>query len=292
MSTMLPTMPSSAPSVSKLYELDEEFDEDGLPYPTPDLSLFDGRGLPETDGVPMESEWHVLAPIVLMDSLRFRLRPREDFYTGANMCMYYSRQQIRNREFVGPDFFYVDGVPLHPVRKFWRVWEEGGRYPDVIIELLSRKTARRDRGPKKRLYEKTFQTPEYYCCDPKTMTVEGWRLKAGHGYEPITPDERGWLWCEQLQLWIGTWTGEIIRHHNTWCRFFTPDGQVVPLESEYERAQAESAKAQAEAAKAQAEAAKAELQSAQAQVAAERVRADALEQELALLRQSRAAPSS
>lgn len=277
MSTMLPTMPSSAPRVSKLYELDEEFDEHGIPYPKPDLSLFDGRGLPETDGVPLETEWHVLAPIVLMESLRFHLRPRDDFYAGANLCMYYSKQQIRNREFVGPDFFYVDGVPLHPVRRYWRVWEEGGRYPDVIIELVSQKTHRRDRGPKKRLYEKTFQTPEYYCCDPKTMTVEGWQLKAGHGYEPITPDERGWMWCEKLQLWIGTWTGEINGRHHTWFRFFTPDGQVVPLEGEYERAQAESAKA--------------ELQSAQAQMESERARADALEQELARLRQSRAEPS-
>jgi hypothetical protein len=28
-----------------------------------------------------------------------------------------------------------------------------------------------------------------------------------NAYQPINPDERGWLWCESLGLWLGPWAG-------------------------------------------------------------------------------------
>ena len=49
-------------------------------------------------------------------------------------------------------------------------------YPDVIIELLSPTTAKEDRTTKKRIYEQTFHTSEYYLYDPDTQQLEGWRL--------------------------------------------------------------------------------------------------------------------
>jgi Uma2 family endonuclease len=42
------------------------------------------------------------------------------------------------------------------------VWEEGGRYPEVIFEFLSPSTRQADRTVKKELYEQVFRTPEYY----------------------------------------------------------------------------------------------------------------------------------
>jgi len=32
---------------------------------------------------------------------------RQDFFIGANLSIYYSRQQLKNREFREPDFFLV-----------------------------------------------------------------------------------------------------------------------------------------------------------------------------------------
>ena len=71
---------------------------------------------------------------------------------GGNKFIYYSSKQARNWDFKGPDFFVVLGVNNNPARQGWVVWEEGGRYPDVMVELLSSSTAEVDKGPFLRNY--------------------------------------------------------------------------------------------------------------------------------------------
>src|SRR5262245_24229468 len=95
----------------------------------------------ETDGEPLESRWHFTAIALLLDSINDYLRHRDDYFAAGNLFLYYSEQQARNRDYRGPDFFFVDQVDGHRERKWWAVWEEGGRYPDVIVELLSPTTA-------------------------------------------------------------------------------------------------------------------------------------------------------
>ena len=62
---------------------------------------------------------------------------RTDFFVGGNMFLYYSLQQVRNRDYKGPDFFVTTEVDGPRERRSWIVWEENGRYPDMIVELLS-----------------------------------------------------------------------------------------------------------------------------------------------------------
>ena len=49
-------------------------------------------------------------------------------------------------------------------------------------------------------------------------------MELGRGYQPLIPNERGWLWCETLELWLGTWNGSIRREPPTgtcdWLRFY------------------------------------------------------------------------
>src|SRR5438445_616423 len=145
-------------------------------------------------------------------------------------CITASRR-VQNDDFKGPGFFFVDGVDRRRPRESWIVWEEDGKYPNLIVELLSRTTAKVDRTTKKDLYEKTFRTPEYFCFDPESNLLEGWRLVNGV-YQDITPDGRGWLWSEQLKLWLGTWTGEYLGQQATWLRFYDAAGQLVPMKAE------------------------------------------------------------
>lgn len=85
------------------------------------------------------------------------------------------------------------------------VWEEDGRYPDVTVELLSPSTASVDSGVKKDLSERVFRTPDYFIYDPFAAdSLSGWHLELGRCYQPLIPNERGWLWCETLELWLGT----------------------------------------------------------------------------------------
>jgi Uma2 family endonuclease len=215
--------------------------------PTPPTNLiFD-------DGEPLESNRHRIAMNVLIRSTQqvFLERGRSDTFVGGNMFVYYSRNQAMNRDFRGPDFFAVLGVERDRDRQGWVVWEEQGRYPDVIVELLSASTAAVDKGVKKDLYEQVFKTPDYFVFDPFAPTsLQGWRLDLAQGYQPLSPNERGWLWCETLGLWLGTWDGTIDREPITgscqWLRLYDREGNLMPLPEEAAQQRAEREKQRAE----------------------------------------------
>ncbi len=165
----------------------------------------------------METPAHYNQLALLMACIEWLLRGRDDIFLGANLTVYFSEEQIKNRDFRGPDLFVVKDVEPRE-RSSWVVWHEGGRYPDFILELLSESTENIDRGLKKELYQTRFRTPEYVWFSPQTIEFAGFRLMAGK-YEPIAPNERGWLWSEVLELYLGIYEGQL--------RFFLPDGKLV-----------------------------------------------------------------
>jgi hypothetical protein len=137
-------------------------------------------------------------------------------------------------------------------------WEEGGRLPDVIVELLSPSTAKIDRTVKKDLYARAFHTPEYFLYDRDTAKLEGFRLKRGT-YQPLAPNARGRLVSEQLGLELGEWHGRVRDLETTWLRLFHPNGRLAPTEAEAAEARAEAERQRAEAAEAELERLRAQL---------------------------------
>jgi Uma2 family endonuclease len=223
------------------------------PMPPTDL-VFD-------DGEPLESNRHRVAMNLLICSLKHHWAEREDYFIGGNMFVYYSSKQAKNRDFKGPDFFAVLDVEKDPTRLGWVVWEENGRYPDVIIELLSDSTEGQDLGEKKRLYEKVFKTKDYFVFHPlKVNSLQGWSLDSRNGYQQIVPNQQGWLWSETFELWVGVWNGTVEDDSNTWLRFYDKAGNVVllPEEAQRQRADAEQQRADAEQQRADAEQQRAE----------------------------------
>jgi len=185
------------------------------------------------DGEPLESNRHRIAINVLIRSLQQAYLARNDFFTSGNMFIYYSSEQARNRDFRGPDFFAVLNVDGTTERQGWVVWEEGGRYPDVIVELMSPSTASMDTGTKKDIYERIFRTPDYFVFNPfDPNSLQGWHLDASQQYQSLVPNDQGWLWCQTLGLWLGTWQGTIDRETAVWLRFYDQEGNLVPLPEE------------------------------------------------------------
>ena len=238
------------------------------------------------DGEPLESDWHVLQIHLLREQILQAMaeQGRADFHVGANNFVYYSLQQARevaeevakgqkDRAFRGPDVYWVGGIPRRQ-RQAWIAWEEGGRLPDVIFELLSPSTAHKDRTEKRDLYARVFQTAEYFLYDPDTRELEGLRLaRRSASYRPILPDAGGRLWSEQLGVYVGIWHGVAQDEEHDWIRLFRPDGSLVPTREE--KTEAERQKADAERQRADAERQRAD---------AERQRAEKAEAELARLR--------
>src|SRR4029077_15610393 len=155
--------------------------------------------------------------------------------------------------FRGPDIFWVEGVEPEPLRKAWVSWEEGGRLPDVIVELLSPSTAEVDRTEKRDLYARVFRTSEYFLYDPETLKLEGLTL-SGRAYQPMEPGKRGRFWSEQLGVFLGPWHGVRLGMEGDWLRLFRPDGSLGPTteeRAESERLRADSERLRADSAEAE-----------------------------------------
>jgi Uma2 family endonuclease len=245
--------------------------------------------LPYSDGMPMESNRHVLQMYLLIETLKRHWANREDVFVGGNMFVYFSSNQSLNHDFRGPDFFAVQGVPYR-VRKSWVVWEEG-KGPDVVIELLSDSTADRDKEEKKLIYQERLRVPEYFYFHPYTGEWAGFSLHDGV-YEPIPVTADGQLPSQQTGLGLVQWRGVFKQEFASWLRWVTPDGELVPTDEEASwQAQQEAAAAQQEAAAAQQEAAAAQQEAAAAQqeAAAAQQEAAAAQQEAAAAQQKVAA---
>jgi Uma2 family endonuclease len=222
--------------------------------------------LPSNDGEPMETQYHVLQMYLLIETLKLHWQDRKDVFVGGNMFLYFSPLQARAEDFRGPDFFVVQGVS-HRRRKSWVVWEEGGKAPDVVIELLSDTTAHKDRNEKKLVYQDRLRVPEYFLFDPIEGDLEGFRLR-GSVYVPIQPDERGRLVSEQCQLALACWAGVFSDEDSLWLRWETLQGVLLPTAEE--AAQVAQAAAQVAQAAARKEKAVARKEKAAALSAAQR----------------------
>jgi Uma2 family endonuclease len=192
-----------------------------------------------SDEPPLETELHLRQIILLFKCLEWLWRDRTDFYAAGNLTIYYSLSKSKSEDFRGPDFFVVLDTE-RKARKSWVVWEEDGKYPNVILEILSESTANIDKEFKKKLYQNTFRTPDYFWFDPYTLEFAGFHLVDGK-YQPLEANNQGHLWSQQLGLYLGI--------HQGLLRFFTPEGQLVPTpeeEAESERQQKELALSRAE----------------------------------------------
>jgi Uma2 family endonuclease len=226
--------PSSESPTSQGYsqELLDQAAAEGIVLPPCDL---------DSDEPPLESYQHLQQLLLLLKCLDWLWKDRTDYFAAGNLTVYYSARRLKSEDFRGPDFFVVLDTEKRP-RKSWMVWEEDGKYPNVIVELLSDSTAKSDRGLKKQIYQDTFRTPDYFWFDPHSLEFEGFHLVDGT-YQPIPPTEQGWRWSEQLELYLGI--------HQEQLRFFTVEGELVPTpeesaEAERQRADAERQRADTE----------------------------------------------
>ena len=78
-------------------------------FPVVELPKVD---LPTEDGVPLETNWHRIQMNLLIDSVHYYWRERQDYFAGGNMFIYFSSEQIRNRDYRPPDSPAPESVAL------------------------------------------------------------------------------------------------------------------------------------------------------------------------------------
>lgn len=226
---------------------------------------------PDGDGKPMaETIEHRDAMFYAISAAQVAIEDQPDFYVSGNDFLYYVEGDPTKR--ISPDCYIVRGVPRRTdnPRRFFKVWEEGGKTPCVVFEFTSPKTAKQDRQEKFDLYERTLKVTEYFLFDPLNQylrpRLQGYRLTNG-AYQPIVPDANGRL--------LSAETGIVMFAGGVLLRFLHPrTGEVIATRAEAEaqiKRETQRAEAQTQRAEAQTQRADAETQ-ARREVEAENAR--------------------
>jgi Uma2 family endonuclease len=118
--------------------------------------------------------------------------------------------QTRNpKEYpLAPDIAVIKGVPFQYVRS-WKVGRTGPA-PQVVIEIASEETWKKDRQEKPARYA-SMGVEEYFVYDPHDppswrdipRRLVGWQLdRATQAMRELSPDEQERLWSVQLDSWL------------------------------------------------------------------------------------------
>ena len=139
---------------------------------------------PESDGTPVgETDLHINLLFELTFALKWFLS-NVRAYVAGNLFLYY--EEGNKKAVVSPDVFVVLGAEQRS-RRTYRVWNEGGLVPNVVIELTSKKTKDVDATTKVALYER-LGVQEYFLFDPYgdylKPRLQGYRLM-GKRYAPM-----------------------------------------------------------------------------------------------------------
>jgi Uma2 family endonuclease len=212
----------------------------------------------------MESEHHLIAMLLLYELVTELTRGREDVYVGADMVVYFSDLQVKNKDFRAPDLTVVTGVEPRE-RQGWIVWQEGGRYPELVVEHMSPSTRQVDLGAKLRVYGNIWHVSEYYAFDLETGELHAFG-RGKDGLEKRSPEANGLFRSELLDTYFGVDSQGYRKMSRPVLRLFDAEGRPVLTGSE--RAGAEARRAE----------------DAELRAAAEAQRATSLEAELIALK--------
>ncbi|MGB3693537.1 MAG: Uma2 family endonuclease [Spirulinaceae cyanobacterium] len=194
---------------------------------------------PEEPGLP--DYFHFLQPLLLYLSFSPLNYPRERFFCGADMNVYYDPEHtLRHKR---PDWFAAVGVPEFydgkDLRLSYVTWAEVAN-PFVVVELLSPGTEKEDLGQTQRqngelptkweVYEQILKIPYYFIFSRYTNEGKAYRL-GENGYEEMAAVNRKWL-VPELGLSLGIWSGEFERSKRQWLRWFTLEGELIAVDKE------------------------------------------------------------
>ncbi|MXY57646.1 MAG: Uma2 family endonuclease [Gammaproteobacteria bacterium] len=143
---------------------------------------YDDEGHPESDSATVESDTHEDVRAYAVRALRIRYAARPAFYAAADMGLLFERGNPA--AVMAPDLLVALGAGRR-ARTSYKLWQEP--VPDLVMELLSPKTWRRDVETKPGLYE-ALGVREFWLFDPVgklPCPINGWHLDVGGAYVPV-----------------------------------------------------------------------------------------------------------
>ena len=156
-----------------------------LPHPKAGAAPGQIEEYPYSDGrILMEADPHANAIVEMRNKLRHHFAAAGNIYVAGSMAVYF--REGDPQAVVAPDIFVVLGVEKRE-RRSYKIWEEGGVVPTLVIEVASPSARRLDATGKQGTYER-MGVSEYWRFDPDGRQIpqelEGWRLD-GLQYRPV-----------------------------------------------------------------------------------------------------------
>jgi Uma2 family endonuclease len=222
---------------------------------------------PDSDGKPVaETDFQRVPLLYAVGVLDHYFQDRPDVYVSGNICFYY--EEGKPSSYLSPDVLVIFGIPKRR-RRSYKVWEEGGKFPNFILEVTSKSTVSEDQGSKKGLYA-FWGVEEYFQFDPTgdylNPPLQGLRLVNG-SYVPLPittlPNSGMSIFSQVLNLELRLECDEFRFYDPATGEHLSNFGEEIDARRAAERAQREAEQAQREAEQAQREAEQLAQQEAQ-----------------------------
>ena len=175
---------------------------EALYRPVPPVE-YDDEGYPGPDSNVPESTRHAHTSAYTFNSLRAVFRDRPDDLIAHDLMLLF--EEGNRRATLAPDLMVVLGVGNEP-RDSYKTWKEG-KVPDLVIEVVSRSTWRKDVNVKPPLYE-ALGIAEFWLFDPLNPRLAGFELVRGR-YREIAELPEGGLRSRVLALDLLVMDGEL-----------------------------------------------------------------------------------
>jgi Uma2 family endonuclease len=141
----------------------------------PDIQYPDSDGKPMADNM-LQFEWIV----TIQGNLDLLFANDANVLVAGDNLIYPVKGQPKTCQ--APDVYVAFGRPKG-YRGSYKVFEEGGNFPQVIFEVLSPNNTRDEMARKRQFYER-HGAEEYYVLDPERETLEGY-LRGPTGLVPV-----------------------------------------------------------------------------------------------------------
>ncbi len=215
----------------------------------------------QLDDTPVDNTTQPLIAGALSESLEItgRIQPKNLIATNFGLCATVGGELTLK----APDWMYVPSVyKPESDRKTYTPKLEGD-IPSLVIEFLSAtdggEYSIRQISPigKWFFYEQVLQVPTYAVFEPELGLLEVYRLQSDR-YVLEQPDENGFHWFEEMQLFLGAWRGEKEGRFGYWLRWWDAEARLLPwaierVETERQRAETERQRAETERQRAETE---------------------------------------
>jgi Uma2 family endonuclease len=218
--------------------------------PPPDAVVY-----PDSDGKPMaENTLQYQWIVMIRENIARLFHDRPDVFVAADNLIYPVRGDATTC--TAPDVYVAFGRPPGH-RGSYKVWEEGGIFPQVIFEVLSPSNTAREMGAKRDFYQR-HGAEEYYVIDPDAPGVDEARVRRGRRLREV--DDLDTFVSPRLGIRFDTRGPELVLYRPDGERFrsFVELGDLLEEERELARQQKRLAEAEKQRADAEA-AAKAKL---------------------------------